>query len=141
MKMKDEKQNPPAAPSPKLATIAEEASSSNTTPNAFKREFGETFDQYNRRLDEEVRMQLQQTKAMPDLEPEWQEKKEAKRLRTREKRKARETKKKEKKMKRMSDIMHKKKEDEFLTDKVNFGEVVLKPPELKVKPRGYEKAP
>lgn len=116
----------------KMETINEEVVSS-TPSSAFKRAFGETEYQFNKRMNDEVSMIIAQSKAIPDREPEKEVEEEKKKQRKREKRRAREIKKKEKKERRKSEANFQQKEKSMLSDKVNFGEVVLRPPELTFK--------
>ena len=107
---------------------------------AFKRLFGETDYQFNRRMEAEVanairlsKMQQQGIEEQPEMAAEIEKKIEKKR----EKRRARATKKKERKTERNSEKVHEAREREMLTDKVQFGEVVLCPPTLKP-PKGVD---
>jgi len=100
------------------------------TSDLFSKHFGETEQEFNKRMDDEVAMILAQAKNTPDVEPEKeQELQEKKKL----KRKQKDLKKKEKKRKLKEKTMEKDELQEV--DKVEFGEVVMRPPALKTKAR------
>jgi len=100
------------------------------TSDLFSKHFGETEQEFNKRMDDEVAMILAQAKNIPNIEPEKElEQQEKKKL----KRKERDLKKKEKKRKLKEKALEKDELQEV--DKVAFGEVVMRPPALKTKAR------
>jgi len=127
IRMKEQKMNPKIIEKDPLPTPEKPESSG----AAFKKMFGETEYQFNKRMDEEVRMLIQQTKSIPDAEPELAEEFEKKKEKKRAKRKMRDQKKKEKKRKKEED----RKMEEEKVDKVDFGDVVLAPPKLDFNPK------